>query len=170
LDVDDATHASIQSDAILPLDHHSKIPLALQDGLRRVCAVKVSAPVKQCLQNVLDEAITFEDFNLAINSLTNGGAPGPSGVTVNMIKAWSPSTRQLVHMHMENIWTARTTPAWFRDKVIKLAPKITGNSELKNMRPISLYEVLRKTWTTIVAKRIHLACMAQQRCTPPSAI
>jgi len=58
---------------------------------------------------------------------------------------------------MTNIWTAKTTPAWFRDKVIKLAPKITGNSELKNMRPISLYEVLRKTWTTIVAKRIHLA-------------
>ena len=142
---------------ILPLDYGSAIPLPLQDGLRRVCAVKVSKPVELCLQQVLDEPITYDDFNLAINSLTNGGAPGPSGVTVNMIKAWSPSTRKFVHMHMDNIWTARTTPLWFRDKVIKLAPKITGNSELKNMRPISLYEVIRKTWTTIVAKRIHLA-------------
>ena len=147
----------VNTEDILPLDYSSSIPLSLQDGLRRVCAVKISQPIKDCLQNVLDETITFEDFDAAINALTNGGAPGPSGVTVNMVKAWSLSTRRWIHMHMTNIWTAKTTPAWFRDKVIKLAPKITGNSELKNMRPISLYEVLRKTWTTIVAKRIHLA-------------
>ena len=56
---------------------------------------------------------------------------------------------------MEHIWTTRAAPKWFKDKVIKLAPKIPGNTELDNMRPISLYEVLRKAWTTIVAKRIH---------------
>ena len=43
-----------------------------------------------------------------------------------------------------------------KDKVIRLAPKVAGNSDLKNMRPISLYEVIRKIWTTIIAKRIHL--------------
>ena len=61
-----------------------------------------------------------------------------------------------MYQHLQNIWTTRTTPKWLKDKVLKLAPKLIGNSELKNMRPISLYEILRKLWTTIVGKRIHL--------------
>ena len=58
---------------------------------------------------------------------------------------------------MENIWITRSTPKWFKDKLIKLAPKIAGNTQLKIMRPISLYKTLRKAWTTIIGKRIHLA-------------
>ena len=75
----------------------------------------------------------------------------------NMAKGWSQTTRIIVHAHMDNIWKTRSTPAWFKDKVIKLAPKVAGNAELKNMRPISLYEITRKAWTTIIGKRIHLA-------------
>jgi hypothetical protein len=125
--------------------------------LRKVSAVKINEEVQADIHATLEARITFEDFNTAINGLTNEGAPGPSGVTDNMMKAWTLDTRKLVHRHMKNIWTTRTTPKWFKDKVIKLAPKISDSTELKNMRPISLYEVLRKTWTTIVAKRIHLA-------------
>jgi hypothetical protein len=41
--------------------------------------------------------------------------------------------------------------------MIKLALKIAGNSELTNMRPVSLYENICKVWTTIVGKRVNLA-------------
>ena len=61
----------------------------------------------------------------------------------------------MVYHHLNEIWKAKASPVWFKDKVIKLAPKIPGNTELNNMRPISLYEVIRKVWTTIIAKRIH---------------
>jgi hypothetical protein len=74
-----------------------------------------------------------------------------------MVKAWSAETRHLVYYHMNNIWTKRATPGWFKDKLIKLAPKIAGSTELNNMRPISLYEVIRKAWATIVGRRIHQA-------------
>ena len=73
-----------------------------------------------------------------------------------MVKAWPESVRKLVYKHMLNIWKTRASPTWIKDKVIKLAPKIAGNTELQNMRPISLYEVVRKVWTTIIAKRINL--------------
>ena len=43
-----------------------------------------------------------------------------------------------------------------KDKLIRLIPKTPGTTDLNNMRPISLYETLRKLMTTIVAKRIHL--------------
>jgi hypothetical protein len=43
-----------------------------------------------------------------------------------------------------------------KDKVIRLAPKVPGSSDIRHMRPISLYAVVRKIWTTIIAKQIHL--------------
>ena len=44
-----------------------------------------------------------------------------------------------------------------KDKVVRLVPKVAGSSDLNNMRPtISLYEVIRKVWTTIIAQRIYL--------------
>ena len=137
------------------LHARSRIPLQFQKGLRRVCAEKVSPTEKTIIHERLAERITFDEFDATLNGLVNGSAPGPSEATANMIKAWSPSIRTLVFDHMENIWTQRATPKWFKDKVIKLAPKIPGNTELNNMRPISLYEVIRKVWTTILAKRIH---------------
>jgi hypothetical protein len=42
-----------------------------------------------------------------------------------------------------------------KHKLLKIAPKVPGNSQMKNMRSISLYEVIRKVWTTTIAKRIH---------------
>ena len=137
------------------LHSRSKIPPKFQKGLRCVCAEKVSQEQKEFIHARLSERITYEEFDASLNALVNGSAPGPSEVTSNMIKAWSSSTRHLVYAHMEHIWIERAAPKWFKDKVIKLAPKIPGNTELNNMRPISLYEVLRKAWTTIVAKRIH---------------
>ena len=139
------------------LHARSKIPECFQKGLRRVCAEKVSPAQRAMVHDRMAEPITFTEFDAALTALTNGGAPGPSEATANMVKAWSPDTRALAHRHMANIWDNKASPIWFKDKVIKLAPKIPGNTDLNNMRPISLYEVLRKAWTTIVAKRIHLA-------------
>jgi hypothetical protein len=43
------------------------------------------------------------------------------------------------------------------EKVVRLVLKDVGSFGLKNnIRPISLHEVIRKVWTTIIAKRIHL--------------
>lgn len=139
------------------LHARSKIPACFQKGLRRVCAEKVTPDQKHLIHDRLADPITFAEFDAALTALTNGGAPGPSEATASMVKAWSPDIRKLAHRHMANIWDNKASPLWFKDKVIKLAPKIPGNTELNNMRPISLYEVLRKAWTTIVAKRIHLA-------------
>ena len=73
-----------------------------------------------------------------------------------MIKSWSEETRLIVYEHMNNIWKERAIPLWMKDKVVRLVPKVAGSSDLKNMRPISLYEVIRKVWTTINVKHIHL--------------
>ena len=139
------------------LTKRSQIPPPLQDGLRRACAVKVTPRIQTLLDQTINKPVTFEEFDSSINDIPTGGAGGVSEMSANMAKGWSQSTRRIVHAHMDNIWKTRSTPAWFKDKVIKLAPKVAGNAELKNMRPISLYEITRKAWTTIIGKRIHLA-------------
>ena len=139
-----------------PLHPNSSIPLPLQDGLRRACASKLSPDTTARIEDVLQAPVTFQDFTDAIQDVKTNGAPGPSDHTANMLKAWSLETTTIVYNHMCNIWGNRLSPSWFKDKTVKLAPKIPGNTDLKNMRPISLYEVIRKVWTTILAKRINL--------------
>jgi hypothetical protein len=138
------------------LHPHSSIPIQMQKGLRKVCAKKVTPHVQQQVHEAINNTITLQDFEDAIEDIPADGAPGPSQVTANMIKAWSAETRAFIYEHMLNMWSTRTTPKWFKDKLLKLAPKVAGNSDLSNMRPISLYEIIRKVWTTIVAKRINL--------------
>ena len=142
----------------LPQQLHpeSKIPVNMRDGIRRTCARKVSPIVQAQLQDITAQPLTFDEFDDAITQIRAGSAPGPSDATTNMIKGWSISTRKLVYAHMANTWTYKFTPCWMKDKVVKLAPKIAGSSDLANMRPISLYEVIRKVWTTTIARRIHL--------------
>jgi hypothetical protein len=83
------------------------------------------------------------------------GAPGLSLATANIVKGWSTEVRQFSYTRMSSLWQMRETPQWMKDKRLELAPKVPGNSQMKNMRPISLYEVIRKVWTTTISKRIH---------------
>ena len=129
----------------------SAIPLPLQKGLRNVCAVKANVAVQEEIQQAVDKLITFEEFSKAIDVLRDGSAPGPSETTPSMLKAWNPAIRRFVYEHMLKVWHTRSCPGWFKDKVIKLAPKVPGSNDLNHMRPISLYEVIRKVWTTTVA-------------------
>ena len=138
------------------LHQSSAIPPHLQRGLRKACNIKASPEIKQEIQQSTDRPITYEEFSDAIDTLRAGSAPGPSGATPSMLKAWNPAIRRFIFDHMQNVWSTRTCPPWFRDKLIKLAPKVVGSNELNHMQPISLYEIIRKVWTTTVAKRIHI--------------
>jgi hypothetical protein len=138
----------------VPLHPKSNIPVDMQEGLRKVCLQKASDKISKVIEEAIYADITYEHFDEALAELKTGSAAGPSRVTANMIKAWPRSTKMFVYKHMTNIWQSRTIPIWFKDKLMKLAPKIPGNDQLDNMRPISLYEIIRTIWTTIVARRI----------------
>ena len=53
------------------------------------------------------------------------------------------------------MWEHKYAPQWWRDRVLCPAPKSSDASSLTNMRPISLFEILRKLWTGIIITRIH---------------
>jgi hypothetical protein len=139
----------------VPLRPESNIPVDMQKGLRKVCSQKVSHETSKIMEEAIYADITYEHFDNAFAELKTGSAPGPCRVTANMIKAWPRSTKIFVYKHMTNIWKSRTIPIWFKDKLMKVAPKIPDNDQLDNMRSISLYEIIRKVWTTIIARQIN---------------
>ena len=97
----------------------SAIPQHLQQGLRKACAMKASPEIQQAIRDTIDRIVTFEEFSDAIDSLREGSAPGSSGCTPNMIRAWNPAVRRLIYTHMLNVWQYKACSIWFRDKVIK---------------------------------------------------
>jgi hypothetical protein len=139
----------------VPLHPDSKIPLPLQEKLRTLCKRKVSDAVVQVLQRSLDSAITFDHFDGAINSLVSNKAPGPSGLSTSMIKAWPQCTREAAFAILSRLWENKSIPIWWGDKLLCGIPKKADSSTLANVRPIGLLEVLRKLWTSLIVVRIQ---------------
>jgi hypothetical protein len=139
----------------VPLHPDSKIPLVLQDKLRTLCQRKVSDAVVQALQRSLDSDITFDHFDGAIDSLIPNKAPGPSGLSTSMVKAWPLSTRLAAFAILHRLWENKSIPIWWGDKLLCGLPKKADNATLANVRPIGLLEVLRKLWTSLIVVRIQ---------------
>jgi hypothetical protein len=138
-----------------PIHEDSRIPKDLQDGLRRACRRKATPQMETDMKVALDEPFSLEEFTAAIRHLSPDKAPGPSMVNSNMIKGWDDGMIAYVHSMMQALWEHKTIPIWWKDHVLSPLPKIAGNTELKNMRPISLFEIIRKLWTGMIVHRIQ---------------
>jgi hypothetical protein len=90
------------------------------------------------MNKAMSDPITFEMFEDAVKAIKSEKAPGPSMVTPNMIKAWSPDT-------LHYAYTLILCPA----------PKKSNDPVIDNIRSIGLFEVIRKVWTGIIGSRIH---------------
>jgi hypothetical protein len=138
-----------------PIHPDSKIPKSLQDGLRRACMRKSTPELEEDMRLALDQPFSLEEFTAAIKHLSKDKSPGPSMVNSNMIKGWDPGMVEYVHSLMQVLWENKKIPIWMKDHILSPLPKIPGNTELKNMRPISLFEIIRKLWTGMVVRRIQ---------------
>jgi exonuclease III len=141
-----------EEDTIHP---ESKIPAALQRKLKDVCRIKAAAPMMEEMEKAMSDPISFEVFEAAINSLKSDKAPGPSMVTPNMIKAWSHDTLHYAYELINGLWEAKHIPKWWSDHILCPAPKKSNDPVMDNIRPIGLFEVIRKVWTGIIGARIH---------------
>jgi hypothetical protein len=57
----------------------------------------------------MDDEVTYTDFQVALQDIENDAAPGPSGLTANMVKSWSAATQFTVYVHINNLWLKRAT-------------------------------------------------------------
>jgi hypothetical protein len=121
----------------------------MQKGLRKNGEKKVTPAVEAKVRAAEDNPITFGDFEAALKNIVNGGRPlslhGHSKHGQGMVNR---GRSICIYIHVSIMANARDPP-------MDEEPKVPGNSQMKNMRPISLYEVIRKVWITTIAKRIH---------------
>jgi hypothetical protein len=86
------------------LNKRSRIPEDTQKGLQKNSGKKINPEVEAKVRAAKDTPITFEDFEAALKDIVNGGAPGPSMATANMVKEWSTEVRQSACTHMSVLW------------------------------------------------------------------
>lgn len=121
------------------------IPIPIQRAIAKVTqAGEMPASVSQELHSAMCIPLTFQEFEHCWCHLASGKSPGPSGLTTTQMKHWGPETATLVFELSQVMWRHHHVSQWWQDRLMTLLPKEPGVHDLNKIRPISLFEVIRK--------------------------
>jgi exonuclease III len=138
------------------LDKHcaSPIPRDLLAVLWKALQPRVNVEQRALFATELLQDPTLQDFVDAIDNSATDSAPGPSGLSYNMMKEWSPEIRMMVFEDLLDCWKRRAIPNYWKWRWLAPIPK-KEEPDLEDLRPIVLIEPLRKVWATIFVRRIQ---------------
>ena len=120
----------------------------------QACQYKVPLSLRERFRDVLMVPISEQEYSTEVCKMKYGKAPGPSGATATMIKAWPAEIHSHVLRWINEIWISRSAPQWWHLGHLRPIPK-TGEMTLDNLRPLGLYEISRKILTAILIRRIY---------------
>ena len=102
------------------------------------------------------ENIKIEAVEKALCKLKNSKAPGPSGVTGEMIKALGREGTRQSHFLFEKIWMEEVIPTEWKKSVLIPLYKIKGDLiSCENFGSIKLIEIGLERLEKVVAKRLR---------------
>ena len=102
----------------------------------------------------LEQDPTLDEFLLTLKSMPSHSAPGPSGLTYNMILALPKQHLTALHAHLLTLWQRKhVLPTWKWRELAPL-PKVLENITINDIRPLTLIETCRKVWVSIFIHRI----------------
>jgi hypothetical protein len=115
--------------------------------------------LRDAMKLALSQGVSYEEYMSEVHSKANNKSPGLSGFTINMLKELPEEVQRHLHLGLCEIWSRRDDPtmvpeSWYARWICSVPKKKTGPITLDSIRPISLYEVLRKVWTSIITARI----------------
>ena len=138
------------------LPRWNPIPQRIQHSIAQAAKAKVLSPeILDELKSAMRKPFSFQEFNHCRLHLPTGKSPGPSGLTTTQMKNWSPATAQLVFELSSVMWHHHHIPQWWQDRLMTLLPKEPGIHDLSKIRPISLFEIIRKMWAGMVTTRVQ---------------
>jgi len=137
----------------------SKVPKHLREAIAKSLMEHCNnVALKEKMAAALMKEITLQDFKDAVKGKAAGKAPGISSFSINMLKGLPEELLLPVYRALNHLWINRDTgitPESWKNRFLAMVPKLAETaSALDQVRPISLYETLRKVWTTIVTARI----------------
>lgn len=102
-----------------------------------------------------DVVITEDELGNTLRAMKNGASPGPDGFTVGFYKIFWRELKALVTQVTTEMFNNGSVPALFKCSVTTLIPKKGKDRRLvKNLRPISLLNVVYKLLTKTLATRL----------------
>ena len=110
--------------------------------------------VKKHIKDTLTAPPTVAEFKAACKHNKGGNAPGPSGFTWQMVSNWSEPLTEHVYNLLISIHADGSSPQHWAWKWLAPIPKVTANVTVKDLRPLSLIEVLRKLWNGIQVRKV----------------
>ena len=98
---------------------------------------------------------SLEEFKQGIKAAKTNSAPGPSGLSYNMAKAWPDIMIEYIYENMCSFWIPTKPPGSWNWKWLNYIPKVVSdNVRLPDLRPLMLIEILRKLWSSHISTKI----------------
>ena len=101
----------------------------------------------------LNDPISWEEFDRAVNKLKNGKAAGLNGVPPEAYKAMNSDVRQKVFQHVRKFWSGEADyEGWHSSQCVPV-PKRGDLSDPNKWRGVMLMDVCSKIFSTIMNER-----------------
>lgn len=115
---------------------------------------EVTATQQAQIETSLEATITFQDYKESVESCPHDSAGGRTGLTYNMIRLWPEAMHRRAYKAMISMWELKQIPTHWKAVWLVPIPKVPDPT-LDELRPLMLFEALRKVWMRIVARRIQ---------------
>lgn len=103
-----------------------------------------------------ESEITRREIELAIRQMKNNKAPGPSGISAEMLKALGQDGLDWLHAILNNFWKNEKLPGDLKESEIVTIYKQKGDAlDCGNYRGIKLLETALKVYERVVERRIR---------------
>eukprot|EP01034_Spumella_vulgaris_P028247 gene28247-35072_t len=140
----------------MELTKHTKVPDKYRQLAFEALTVQGAEAVHQHLTNAFAEGPTLEEFVTAISTAPKQSAPGVTGCTYAMMKAWPPQAMKMAHKALSTMWNTKEIPQWWKWRWLVPVPKKKDPS-LADLRPLTLVEATRKIWSRLIIMKITRA-------------
>eukprot|EP01036_Dinobryon_divergens_P061463 gene61463-biopygen3177 len=107
----------------MELTKNTKVPDKYRQLAFEALTVQGAEAVHQHLTNAFAEGPTLEEFVTAISTAPKQSAPGVTGCTYAMMKAWPPQAMKMAHKALSTMWNTKEIPQWWKWRWLVPVPK-----------------------------------------------
>lgn len=115
----------------------------------------------------MSEAFSMRELKQGIRKLKSKKAPGPDGVTGDMLKHLGPSSREMLLQIFNHSWRVGVVPPiWKEAEIIPVPKKGKDKKDPRSYRPISLLSCVGKLLERLVNRRLTFLLEARNILSP----
>ena len=117
---------------------------------------KVQPRATSAMRAILEAEVTREEVKAALDHIGDLKAPGPDGMPSIVYKKHWYFMADKVVQEVLSVLNGGPMPEGWNDTTLVLIPKVKNPSRIKDLRPISLCNVIYKLVSKVIANRLKL--------------